>query len=170
MSPIMQPDFSDVKAGFRTLDRGEYQLVLGKPKGFYYVKDNGKEVGGVRVPVNVVGQIMADGSIDDQYEGDAVSPVRLYLHTEGAFRMTKQFLLAAAGYAIEDEDEADEEFFAVTDFSFDVDDEDDPENATVTLGDGWSGLEGNHVRVTADIDIYEGNPQQNWRSWLPVNS
>jgi hypothetical protein len=167
MSPSFTPDFADVKAGFRTLDRGEYELILGQPKGFSYVKDDGTHVVGVRFPTNCAAQVMSDGSLDDKYEGDSVSPIRLYLHTEGAFRMTKQFLLAACGYSISEEDAADEEFFSDADFSVDVDDEDE-ENHEVTLGAAWDGLKGNRVRVTADIQMYNDKPSQNWQTWLPV--
>ena len=168
MSPNFQPDFADVKAGFRTLDRGEYELALGQPKGFAYTKDDGTEVAGVRIPANVVGQVMADGSMDDKYEGDAVAPIRLYLHTEGAFRMTKQFLLAANGYDISDEDTADSEFFSEADFSFEVDEETDEERPNVDLGATWDALKGNRVRVTADIQMYNDRPSQNWQTWLPI--
>ena len=168
MTPNFQPDFADIKAGFRTLDRGEYELLLGAPKGFAYTKDDGTEVSGVRVPVNVVGQVMSDGSIDDKYEGDSVSPIRLYLHTEGAFRMTKQFLLAANGYEISDEDTADSEFFKGADFGFEVNEESEDERPDVTLGAAWGLLKGNHVRVTADIQMYNDKPSQNWQTWLPI--
>ena len=168
MTPNFTPDFADVKAGFRTLDRGEYELILGAPKGFAYTKDDGTEVAGVRFPANVAAQVMSDGSLDDKYEGDSVSPVRLYLHTEGAFRMTKQFLLAANGFEISQEDEADTEFFADADFSFEVDEDSDEERPEVTLGAAWEALKGNRVRVTADIQMYNDKPSQNWQTWLPV--
>ncbi len=62
--PRFAPDLSKAQAGMLVLDRGEYEFKCGGPKPFFYVKDDGTEVAGVRVPVELVGQIGADGSAE----------------------------------------------------------------------------------------------------------
>ena len=158
------PDLAKVKAGLRTLSAGEWELIIGKPQPIYYVKeDTGKEVAGCRVSFTIEGEIKADGSLDEEFKGDGVFGIRLYVHSEKAFGMTKQFLLAAFGYSIDEEDQANEDIFADSDFSVDVDDD---ENGV--LGEGWFALEGNRVRATASTSIYNDRESQDWKAFVPV--
>lgn len=158
------PDLASVKAGMRTLTSGEWELLIKKAQPVYYVKDDGTEVAGCRYMVEVVGEIKADGSVDEEFAGDTVAPIRLYIHTPKSFGMTKQFILAAMGYTIDQEEQADSEYFVNADFSIDVDDEDNG-----VLGSSWTDLEGKHVRCTASTTIYNGRESQEYRSWTPIS-
>ena len=162
------PDLANVRAGFRPLDSGEWELTLGKPKVIFYFKEgedgkDGHDVAGALIPMLIVAQIKSDGSLDDEFEGDGVAPMRLYVHTDKAFGMTKQFLLAALGFRIDEEDLANDEVFAKVSFGVDVDDDDQG-----VLGDGWHLLEGKRVRLTASTGLYNDRPSQNYSSYVPM--
>ena len=162
------PDLANVRAGFRPLDSGEWELALGKPKPIFYFKEGedgkeGHDVAGALIPMSVVAQIKSDGSLDDEFEGDGVAPMRLYIHTDKAFGMTKQFLLAALGFRIDEEDIANDEVFSVAEFDLNVDDDDE-----ATLTDGWDLLESKRVRVTASTGIFNDRPSQNYSSYVPL--
>ena len=158
------PDLAKVKAGTRLCEAGEWELTIGKPAAIYYVKeDTGKPVAGCRVRMSIVGQVMADGSLNKEFEGDDVFPFRLYVHSDKAFSMTKQFLLAAFGYALDEEEQADKEVFAKGDFSVDVDDDDEG-----VLGKTWFKLEGCRIRMTGSTSIYNDRQSQDWKSYVPV--
>jgi hypothetical protein len=164
MSQRFAPDLAKVRAGTRTLSSGEWELSISKVTPIYYEKDDGKTVAGCRCNFSIVGEIQADGSLNEEFKGDDVFGVRLYVHSDKAFGMTKQFLLAAFGYSLDEEDAADEAVFATGDFSVSADE--DGENAE--LGDGWHALEGNRVRATASTSIYNDRESQDWKSFVPV--
>lgn len=167
--PRFQPNLADAHAGFPMLSRGEYEFEITKVTPFYRIKDDGGESAGVSVGMKVVGQIAADGSVDEQFEsaGEMVAPNRLYIHTPKAFGMTKQFIMAALGYSIRDEKQANTEYFDNADFSIDVDDS-DPDNAQAIGGGSWDDLVGKRLRMTADIDVYQGRENQQYKSYSPL--
>lgn len=163
------PDLSKAHAGFPILERGEYQIEITGVKGYYRIKDNGEPSAGVRLGVMCVGIRSADGSLDTSIEsaGEQISPHMLWVHTKKAYGMTKQVILAAMGYALDEERKANDEYFDGSDFSFEVDDS-DPENVEIALGDSWDNLVGKPINVTADVRIWEGKPQQDYRAFSPV--
>ena len=104
-------------------------------------------------------------ALDESHEaaGEQVSPISLWVHTPKAFGMTKQFILAALGYTIREEKQANEEYFDDADFSIDVDDDEN------TIGGAsWEDLVGKSLRMTADIGEWNGNEQQEYRSYQPI--
>lgn len=160
-----QPNLAQAHAGFPMLDRGEYEFTITKATPFYRVKDDGSENGGCRCSLRVTGKVDSDGSLSEDFEGvnEMVAPITLWIHTPKAFGMTKQFIMAALGYPIKDEKRANEEYFEDSDFSVDVDDEEN------TIGGAsWDDLVGKSLRMTADIGVWNGNDQQEYRSYQPL--
>ena len=167
------PNLKDAHAGFPMLTRGEYEFEITKVRPFFRVKDDGGESAGATISLKCVGKIESDGSIttdkaDFPSAGEQVNPNRLYIHTPKAFGMTKQFIMAAMGYPIKDEKLANEEYFDDADFSIDADDA-DPDNIEVVGGGSWDDLEGKTLRMTADVRMWQGNEQQDYRSFSPIS-
>lgn len=160
-----QPNLASAHAGFPILERGEYEYTITKAKCFYNVKEDGSENGGCRVSLRVVGKIMSDGELSTDFEGcdEMVSPITLWIHTPKAFGMTKQFIMATMGYKIREEKKANEEYFEEADFSVDADDD-----GVVTDGASWNDLVGKSLRMTADIGVWNGNDQQEYKSYQPL--
>ncbi|MCP4902596.1 MAG: hypothetical protein GY906_37000 [bacterium] len=171
MGKRFAPDMAEVTAGFYMLDVAEYIFEIGKPKCIFYTKEDGTDVAGARLPLKVLGRVANDGSLEeiDGVTGKQTAPMRLYVHTEGAFGFTKQLILAAMGYSIREEKQANEEYFEGTDFSVDVND-DDEDNIEASLGASWAQLEGKKVRLTADKGINPASKeeQQEYRSYQPA--
>lgn len=163
------PDLSKAHAGFPILERGEYQLEITGVKGYFRIKDNGEPSAGIRLGVKCLGLRVADGSLDTTIDeaDEQVSPHMLWVHTKKAYGMTKQVILAAMGYALDEERQANDEFFEGADFSFEVDDS-DPDSVTIAIGDSWSNLVGKVINVTADVRTWEGKLQQDYRAFSPV--
>jgi hypothetical protein len=167
-----QPNLKDAHAGFPMLPRGEYEFEITNVHPFFRVKDDGGESAGCTISLKVVGQVAADGSLEtDKAEfpsaDEQVNPNRVYIHTPKAFGMTKQFIMAAMGYPVRDEKVANEEYFDDADFSIDVND-DDPDNIEVIAGGSWDDLVGKTLRMTADVRMWQGNEQQDYRSFSPI--
>jgi hypothetical protein len=162
--PRFAPDMEGTRATTRIFERGEYEIELKKPTGRVYVKDDGTEVANITYFATMIGKIKADGKLDDEFEGEDVSPIRMYAHTEGAFRMTKQFLMAAYGYNRDEEDVFNKEVGKEKDWTLDGE-----EDETI-IGSGYSDVAGNRVRVTLDKEKYEGREQQDFRAFFPVKS
>lgn len=162
-----EPNLAKAHAGFPMLQRGEYEFTITKATPFYRVKDDGSENGGCRVGLRCDGAINADGSINAGIEeaGEQVSTLSLWIHTPKAFGMTKQFIMAALGYTIQEEKKANEEYFEASDFSVDVDEEDN-----IVGGASWQDLVGKTLRMTADIGVWQGNDQQEYKSYQPLAS
>lgn len=155
------------------LQRGEYEFEITNVKPFYRVKDDGGESAGVTVSLKCTGKVGSDGELvtsKDEFPaaGEQVNPNRLYIHTPKAFGMTKQFIMAALGYPIKDEKVANEEYFDDADFSIDVDDS-DPDDVQVIAGGSWDDLVGKSLRMTADLRVWQGNDQQDYRSFSPLS-
>lgn len=165
MTPRWEPDFAGTHAVTPIYDRGEYRLKIGKPSGMAYTKENGDDVAGVRYNLTMVGAKNSDGSIDDTMAGEEVTPVRLYVHSEGAMRMTKRILMAFFGYSRDDEKSFNEDVTGNGDFSITPGENEDDRP---TLGDGWTSCVGNEVDVVLDQDTYEGELQQTHKSFSPV--
>lgn len=167
MSPRFEPDLTKARASIRVFDADDYEVVVGEPTGMLYERDDdGVVVVGVRFPLEMVGRIKPDGSLDREFEGEQVSPARMYVHTDKAWPMTKRFVMAAAGFSLEEEDLFDEEWLSQYDPSIDGDpySEEDPE-----LGDAWTELEGQHVQVSLGKDLYEGRETQTHGGWQPAS-
>jgi hypothetical protein len=123
----------------------------------------------------MAGALDSRGRTTENFAGEEVSPIRLYVHNDGSMRATKRALMALYSFDGRDE-ESEREFnkwYKTQDFSVDAEETDD--GWEVTLGSGWNTLIDKHVVVRLDKRIYEpegGEPQeqQDVKFWTPVKT
>jgi hypothetical protein len=160
-----QPDLGGVKAGMPVYDRGDYELKISAVKPiFYYNEEKGYDVAGAQVNLEMVGKMLADGSMDRTEEGESVAPNRLYVHSQKAIPMVKQFFMAALGYPLEDEDKFNKEVAANLDISVTPGEE----GEEATLGTGWARLTGQRILCTLDKRVHDGREQQDHKAFMPI--
>jgi hypothetical protein len=167
MTVRFTPDLSKVRASIRIFDRGDYRLKITKSEPFINEaktddKGNEKQTAGCRYSLEMVGKLNARGEVEPEFEGEAVTPNRCYVHSEGGWSMTKQFLMAALGYSRDEEDKFDAEWAANADLKI----EGEPEE--VEAGNSWEAPVGKLVDVTLNKRIYEGREQQDFNGWSPA--
>lgn len=166
--PRWNPDFAGARATIRVYERGDYEVKFGSPRPFVRENREGKVVSGVRYPLEMVGRIQADGSLDKEFEGEQVAPISLYIHNEDGWGIAKRILMAVLGYNItpEAEDEFDNDVVAQG-VDFGVDGDVDEE---VTAGDGWKKLQGGRAIVSLSSQKPEGYDRvfQQHGNFVPV--
>lgn len=154
--PRYNPNLTTAQAGILILPKGDYEFGISDPKLF-----SRKSAGEGGVERHVFGvQYNLVVKTTGEYEGKTI-PLQLYMHTENSFGMNKQFVMAALGSSINQEDEFNEKY-ADADWSIDTDENE--------MGDIWKNVGGNMISATADIvpdkrDVER--KQQRW-SWRPV--
>ena len=169
MSTRFAPDFTQVSAGMKIFARGEYELSVTKVKAIgYFKKDEDGEptdifVAGCQVNVEMVGRLQNDGQLFRDEAGESVVPLRLYVHNEKGWGMTKSAIMAIMGYT-RDEEESFNADHADADFSV------DGEGDEATLGSSWDALTGQHFIITLDKRIFKGREQQDTGALSPVKS
>ena len=174
-----EPDMEDIRATTRIFEQGDYELKVKRVRGFAYTREqDGVEIYGADVNFEMVGPLLSDGTLGDDFAGEDVSRLRTFWHTKGAMEMSKRNVMAIAGFSREEEEEfnawvKDGNSFAI------IGDDEDPE-ADVELGSGWQQLVGNRVHASLTVQLYQrkdddGNPvgepeeQQNFQSLRPVS-
>jgi hypothetical protein len=163
MSPRFAPDLAKTKAGMRVFERGDYELKVSGLKPIAYTRESdGKEIAGCQINLQVCGLVLNDGSLDKTDEGESVAPIRLYVHTEDAWPISKRFAMACLGYSLEQEDEFDDSHAETLDLSVDGEGDD------AVLGEGWKRLEGKRFLCTLSKRKYEGREQQDHGGFLPI--
>ncbi len=164
--PRFTPDPSEVRATTRIFERGEYEIAIGEAYPFAYTRESdGKDIGGVRYALKMIGKVNSKGKLDGEFEGEAVTPIRFYIHTTGAISMLKRFAMAALGY---DANPATEETFNA-DVWNDADLSVEGEGDEVAGGSFFGSLSGQRVRMTLDQRIYEDQAQQDHRNPVPIS-
>ena len=163
------PDFTQVSAGIKIFPRGEYELkVTGtKPISYFKRDKEGEEteevVAGCQVNIEMIGRFQNDGQLDNTDQGETVVPLRLYVHSEKAWGMTKGSIMSITGYT-RDEEEAFNADFQDSDFSLEgMGDE-------AVLGDDWEKLVGHHFVATLDKRTWKGREQQDVGTLTPVKT
>lgn len=151
--PRYELDPTSVTAVIALLDKGDYELLVGEPKGFEKTSQEGKVSAGVRYPVTV-----AEGP-----ETGARTFYTCYIHTEGAIAFAKQFLMTALGFALDRESEKRfDAKYRGSDWGVDP--------ATGGVGDVWREVTGK--RVVASVDLQMGQDgvtqQQKWVRFRPL--
>lgn len=146
--------------GIPVLPKGDYIFEVGEGKPFEDKRTDeatGEEKvsAGVRYSLEIV-----EG---EDYVGKSI-PLSVYVHSEAAYGMTKQFVAACLGYTVKTEGEfnekyADEEMWLV-----------DPENNV--LGDIWKKLQGARVAAAVTKKLNDKSPsgEQNQFRWKPINA
>jgi len=175
--PLFTPDFSSVDASIPIYEKGRYRVKVTKRTGVIRTSKADKDgnthtSAGVRYNLEMVGQFDREGNLTDDLAGKVVSPFTGYVHTDKAWGMCKQFLMAACGFKSNEEAKANAELFQVNDWTLDGEPGEAPEN--MILGDGWNLPLDRLVDVTLSKrtqknddtgDIYEN---QDYGSWAPV--
>lgn len=147
-------DPTAVQATIEVLPKGEYEFVVGEPKSFKNTTKKGANAGkenfGVRYPV-----VVAEG----ESKGKRIF-VNLFMHSEGAQPIAKQFLMAAAGFQRNEAGEkAFNEAMAGKDWNY------NPENGTA--GDAWHTIKGSRVRGALDVGLNPDDPTQKQQVFVP---
>jgi hypothetical protein len=140
--------------GFEVLPKGDYEFIIGKPKPFQKLEDNGDIRNfGLGVTVKV-----ADGEHIDKLQY-----VRLYMHNRGSQGFSKAFVMACYGYAKNQEKEFNEAF-AGKSWNYNAE--------TGEIGEVWQGIEGKRAIGSADTQMgqgdYAGQEQQKFTGWRPI--
>lgn len=164
--PRFTPDLTKARANVRIFDRGDYEIKVTKATPFINEgeddKGNAKTSAGCYYSLEMVGKLDESGNPTEEFRGEFMFPQKCYVHTDKAWGMTKQFLMAALGYARDEEDKFDAEWASKADLSLDGDADE------VVAGKSWEDPVGKHVRVTLDKRLYQGNEQQDFRGWTPA--
>lgn len=160
MAPDYAPDLTKVQAGVPKLPKGDYEFSVSDVKLFSRdrTEDDQSVTKLFGVQYNLVVQ-RADGN--EEYMGKTI-PFQVYLHSDKAFGIVKRFVMAAYGFALNDENAFNDKFKK-------ADWKADPE--TQHLGDIWKGIQGTRIAATADVVPQKGpkakegetNQQFNWR-------
>lgn len=169
--PRFDPDFEGTRATTRVFDRCEAEVIVGEPVPFSYVRErDSAEIAGVRYPLTMAGVLDdVSNALTDQFKGEEVFPHQIFVHTDKAWRMAKQFLIAAYGFARNAEEDFNLQIASQKEAFIEGQDEE------VTCGNLYTDCEGARLRVTLDIRIYtdpesgESTDQQQYRNWRPAS-
>lgn len=161
MSPASPytPDLTKVQAGIPQLPKGDYEFSI--TEGKLFKRERTEDDNSVTKLHGVQYNLVVTRSEDPQYMGKTI-PFQIYLHSDKAFSIVKQFLLAAYGFPLNEQDAFNKKFEG-------ADWEVNPE--TDHVGDVWTGVVGGRIAATADLVPQKGprakegqlNQQFNWR-------
>jgi len=160
-----QPDLAKTKAGMPIYERGEDEVKINAVKVIHYIKEeSGDEIAGAALTLEMVGLVQNDGSLDRALEGETVAPLRLYVHSEKAWPITKRAIMAALGYSLDDEDKFNNDIAA----NLDVGVEPGEGDEDATLGSGWKRLVGQRMLMTLNKRTWQGREQQQHEGFMPI--
>lgn len=148
--PRYEGDPTRVAAGLEVFPKDEYEFIVGEPKAFEKLGENGLNHG-VRWSLTCVTEGPMKGKIFIQTN---------YQHSEAAKPMGKRFTMSVLGYGPKDEKRFDADF-AGKDWGYDTD--------SGAVGDAWRETVGK--RVIGDVDIVmnkRDGTDQNRVNWRPV--
>ncbi len=181
---VFTPDFAAVDAGFPMYDKGMYRVkITAVEPAIWEKKDD--ETGDVTVVARVRYKLEMFGLLDDEGEvqttghdgkeiiGKAVQANDVYLHSEGAWSMAKSFVMAALGFAKNEENEFNEFYQEHRDeFAFSGDAGDPDEQLLDNLGSAWLAPVDRMVDVYLQkaTETYQGVERENQKmsAWQPV--
>ena len=162
MSPRYEPDLTKISATFELFSKGEYEFLVGEPKGFEQTTKTGKNAGqqsiGVRYPIVL-------GEETNGHKAGSKNSINCYIHNDGSMGFSKQFLMACLGYPITNAGERKfDEDFRGQDWSVDAD--------TGAVGDVWRQATGKRVRITADLGTNPttGEPSNQFGKYQPITA
>jgi hypothetical protein len=180
---VFTPDFAAVDAGFPLYDKDMYRVKITDVTPLVYEKTDRvtKDVSNViriRCKLEMFGRHNGDDLVttdqnDKEIRGKNVQAMDVYTHSEGGWSFAKGFLMAACGFSMKEENEANTELFQAGDWAC-PDDPTQPESAQADeLGESWSLLVDRLVDVylqketrTGDDGIEREN--QKMSAWQPV--
>lgn len=162
------PGMGGIQAGFPLLDSGDYTFEVGEPKVFNNPKEN-KETGadetnfGVGFNLNVTS--------DGKFNGQSIGLQRMYVHTEGASKMSKGFAMAVLGF--NPLDKASEKLFNDKYNLNSPEAEDWVDVESNECGQMWKDCAGRMVNANVSIKANtfkkDGSEQNNFR-WMSFSS
>ena len=175
--PIFAPDFTKVEAGFPVYEKGRYRVKVTKKTPLIEeskpdAEGNTKIKAGVRYALEMGGQYDREGNLDDTDAGKQVSSFTCWVHSDGGWKFSKPFLMAACGFAMKEEAQANVDLFQA--HSWELDGDVGANAETFVVGDGWDLPIDRFVDVTLKKsgttnketgEVYEN---QDFGSWGPV--
>jgi len=138
-------DPTQVSAGIKIFDKGTYEFAIGQPKPFFKDAQNDKsENFGVRY-------VLTDRASGDKYIQTC------YMHNQGGQSFSKGFMMAAYGFARNQENEFNafcRKEFTEKDYAFSHEDN--------SAGRYWTEVAGKNIVADMDVqfDAKSGNQQQ----------
>jgi len=174
---LFTPDFAAATAGFPVYEKGMYRVKVTRRIPFVYERtdDDGNVdvVQGVHFNLEMAGRYDDEGDLEtDGLAGKPVSRNTIYIHTPKALDFGKLFLMAACGYALKQQNEANEELFQGGDWTLSGDPGDDAEN--IELGRSWDEPVDRFVDVflTKEVETYNNVERENqsFNAWAPVKA
>ena len=180
MSPVFTPDFSTVDANIPIYEGpARIQIIKRTPFATESQPDNEGNIhtiSGVRYGLEMVGLFDDDGDLQtDGLKGKTVSPYTVWLHSAGGLQFAKPFMMAACGYARNDEANANENLFQDEDTSWEHSGDIDAAPETFEIGNGWDLLVGSLVDVTLTKSVKQSKDgettyeNQEYAAWAPVS-
>lgn len=180
---LFTPDFAAVDAGFPIYEKGMYQVKITAVTPEVYAREDDQGNKNVKARMRFKMEMFGRRDEDDELvstdengkeiRGKPVQALDVYLHTEGGWSFAKSPLMAFAGYAKDEENEADSNLFQAGDWSFSGDPEDSEEVLRENMGDAWSTLVDRFAEVylRKETEIRDGRSfdSQAMSSWAPVD-
>lgn len=154
--PRYEPDPSKVSATIVVLPKDRYEFIVGEPKAYERTtKKNSLQQYGVMFPLTV-----AEGPLKDKkifFNGGQDNDI--------AQSVTKQFCMAAMGFSLNEQGEADfNHKYNHDDWSYNTDDK--------SVGEFWKKLKGKRVNCDVDITMADdgsGTQYQKFVKWHPLS-
>lgn len=174
---IFTPDFASVDASIPVVE-GRFRVKVTKKTPFAgETKDdktgNVTENAGVRYALECVGKFNEKGElITEDWMGKNLTPFKVWVHGEGGWKYSKPFLMAANGYTLKEEQEANVELFQKGEWLFNGNKDTPTEN--IEIGASYETPVGKLLDVSlkkkvtkkeGTDEIYEN---QEFGSWAPV--
>lgn len=176
---IFTPDFSTVDATIHIYEKGRYRVKVTKRTPFAGESDDGRgnitPNGGIRYGLEMVGKYDEKGElITDDLMGKAVTPYKVWLHSEGGWGFAKPFLMAGAGYTLKQEKEANVEVFQKGEWTFNGEKDTPPDN--IEIGASYNIPVGKMLDVNLSKKVTKSKKpgddtefeNQEYGGWAPV--
>ena len=162
MSPVYNPDPSQVSAFFHIFSKGDYLFDVGEGKPFEGVNAEGKPNAGVRYPLTCT-RVLGDG---DPTALKKKQMFTCYVHSDGAVSFSKRFQMGCLGFNGDSEGEQA--------FNEEIQGEDwriDPDPTAPYLGSMWQKISNTSVIISCDVQMDDdGKKQQKWGAFSPLSS
>lgn len=159
--PRYTPNQQNNSATFYIFPLNEYEFIIGEAKPFF---NAGKEA--------VEGQsVKKEDNYGVRYvltcaEGPHAGKKYIkncYLHSSGAEDFTKQFMLAAHGFGVTNDEE-----LLFNDKIVNMDQAFNTEDGSA--GDYWTSIKGGRIKGSLTVAMYQGKQKNEEKSWAPVKA
>ena len=161
MSPVYNPDPSQVSAFFHLFGKGNYEFLVGEGKPFAGQNQKGEANAGVRYPLRCEEVIEGDDSGKGKRQ-----MFTCYIHNEGGRAFGKRFQMACLGFEGNSQGEiAFDEFAKGKDWSV------NPDPEAPSIGEMWQAMNNTRLVISTSIGLDDkGNDSQNWDAFIPISA